>query len=142
MPDMVVRCAATVPLDHAGGDGDVATGSGNLTSRLDGVEWQPECARRETERWAERLSKVLRAALVHLRHGRAPEAHDLKQQLRRVARGQIRELVDPQTVEAALDRREHRGQRFGDEAWADSGTVNRAVAAPAGVFDGVAHRRF
>ncbi len=69
------------------------------------------------------------------RGGVGAEAHQVEQQLGRVALRQVGELVDPELVEPALDRGQHERHGLGDEPRAAAGAVDRGAALAARRLD-------
>ncbi len=62
----------------------------------------------------------------------AAEAHEVEDQLRRVARRHVGELLNQQMMEPTLQRGEDEWQRLGDEAGARAGAVERGAPLRAG----------
>jgi hypothetical protein len=95
-----------------------------VAGRLDRVERERQCVGQQLEGRAERRSQMGGASLVS-RSGRLAEPHQIEEQLRRVPRREIGELVDGHAVEAPLQRRQDQRQRLGDEAGATARAVDR-----------------
>jgi hypothetical protein len=69
------------------------------------------------------------------------EAHDVEQQLGRIALREICEFVDRKAIQASLDRGQHQGDGFGDKAGAAAGAVDRRPANAASLGNSLADVR-
>ena len=126
MPLTCIRCAPMVPASQvAGGDVHVVAGRRHLTGRLDRVERERERLGQDLERAGERRAAVRLDATRVEGGGVAPEPHEVEDQLRRVARRHVGELLNQQMVQAALQRGQDERQRLGDEPRARARAVQR-----------------
>ena len=108
------------------------TGGGDLADAVPRVDGSTRGFGEHTERGPELAEEVLRALRVVRRKGFA-EPHLFEEQMRRVATRQVRELVDLDRLDAALQRQQRERQRVGDEARAAPGRVHRRPATRARV---------
>ena len=90
------------------------------------------------ERGRELAEQVRRRGSGRTTATRLPEPHLLEEHVRRVAPRQVRELVDLDRLDAALQRQQRERQRIGDEPGAAPGRVDRRAAARARVDDAAA----
>ena len=86
----------------------------------------------DAERRAELAEQVRRPARVERLDG-LPEPHLLEEHVRRVAARHVRELVDLDRLDAALQRQQRERERVGDEPGAAPRRVDRRAAARARV---------
>ena len=109
-------------------------GHGHLAAGFQRVEGGRERLGHQVQRRPETLASMAPAPVIKVGWV-AAEAHQGKEQIRRRSLRKIGKLFNGQVIEPALNRGQHQGHRFRDEAGAAPGAVNGGPTPSAGRFD-------